>query len=206
MVLKEGLAVISEFADLKTFAALQNSVRDRLCGSRALIPEHNRGFIIPYAKILRSYPAVAKFYESRVVAERISNLAGVRLYKTPSHDPSSCSILIYDQPGNRIGGHGDHSFYNGRRFTALLPLVNEHLSAQLVVRKAGRRIIIPAPPNTLVVFEGDIVRHAVTALGPNEFRVILSMTFCTNPMKRPVRALRSRIQGSADIGVRALWT
>src|SRR6476469_9796741 len=104
------------------FAVLQGSVSNRPPGKRVHIPTHKRGVTIPYAEIRRFYPEIARFYQSESLAGRISEIARVGVLHTPLHDQSSCSVLIYDQPGDRIGWHFDHNFYNGRHFTALLPL------------------------------------------------------------------------------------
>src|SRR5262249_46017771 len=130
---------------------------------------------------------------------------------TPLHDQSSCSILIYDRHGDRIGWHFDHNFYNGRHFTVLLPLVNEGpyagtlSSCRLFVKESGEVRMIPTPPNCLVVFEGAYIRHSVTALPKHQRRIILSMTFCTNPSSTPTRDLLRRFKDIAYFGLRALW-
>src|SRR5262245_46646349 len=103
--------------------------------------------------------------------QAVSAQAKERVRPTPDHDQSSCSILIYDQPGDHIGWHFDWNFYNGRHFTALLPLVNHDASgrgtssADLMVETSAGPELIPTPPNTLVVFEGALVRHCVRPLG-----------------------------------------
>jgi hypothetical protein len=210
--LKDEIAVIPGFADPRVFAVLQSAVLRRPPGKRVHIPTHKRGVTIPYAEIQRSYPEIARFYQNESLACRISETVRVGLLHTPLHDQSSCSVLIYDQPGDRIGWHYDHNFYNGRHFTALLPLVNEHVSerrlssAELMVRTRRGDITVPTPPNSLVLFEGAFVRHTVTPLGSDERRVILSMTFCSNPTTGPLRDLQRRFKDIAYLGLRALWT
>ena len=108
--------------------------------------------------------------------------------------------------------HYDHNFYHGRHFTVLLSLVNRHLtedrlsSAQLLIRRERREIIVPTPPNTLIVFEGARVFHKVTRLEANERRIVLSMTFCTRPQASVVKGVLRRCKDVAYFGVRALWT
>jgi hypothetical protein len=212
MCLLEGIATISDFADAKTFAVLKDSFLLRPSGLRVHIPTHKRGVTIPYSEIRRSFPDIARFYQSEQLARRISEATGIAVLPTPFRDQSSCSVLIYERPGDRIGWHYDHNFYNGRHFTALLPLVNEHTlyrrlsSAELVARTRTTTRIIPTPPNTLVLFEGAIVRHTVTPLGPAERRVVLSMTFCADPTTTPLRNLQRRFKDIAYLGIRALWT
>ena len=55
----------------------------------------------------------------------VATIAGVdTLVPTPLHDQSSCSVLVYEKPGDHIGWHYDHNFYKGRHFTVLIPIVN----------------------------------------------------------------------------------
>jgi hypothetical protein len=210
--LKDGIAVIPAFADPNTFSTLKNSIMSRPLGLRVHIPAHKRGVTIPYSFVRETHPEIACFYQSDALSKRISEVVGARVVRTPLHDQSSCSILIYEREGDRIGWHYDHNFYNGRHFTALLPMVNEDSarrrlsSAELVVKTPGGATMIPTPPNTLVLFEGAVVRHTVTPLGAKETRIILSMTFCANPTTRLFLDLQRRFKDIAYIGIRALWT
>jgi len=210
--LKDGIAVIPAFADPDTFSALKDSVINRPMGMRVHIPAHKRGVTIPYSDIRATHPEIARFYQNDALAERMSRVINARVMPTPLNDQSSCSVLIYEREGDRIGWHYDHNFYNGRHFTALLPLVNENRleqglsSAELVVKTRCGTGTVLTPPNTLVLFEGAIVRHTVTPLRANERRIILSMTFCANPTTRPLLNLQRRFKEIAYIGIRALWT
>jgi len=210
--LKGGIAVIPAFADPETFQILRDSVLNRPLGMRVHIPAHKRGVTIPYSDVRETHPEVARFYQGEALAERISGIVETRVVPTPLYDQSSCSVLIYEKEGDRIGWHYDHNFSNGRHFTALLSLVNESRirqclsSAELVVQTAAGMKTIPTPPNTLVLFEGAVVRHTVTPLRSNEKRIILSMTFCANPTTRPLLDLQRRFKDIAYIGIRALWT
>ena len=112
---------------------------------------------------------------------------------------------------DHIGWHFDHNFYRGRHFTVLLCLMNEDRvhgglsSAHLQARIDGVEEITPTPPNTLVVFEGAHVLHSVTGLGPEQTRIQLSMTFCTDPSALWFKSVIRRIKDTAYFGVRALW-
>jgi hypothetical protein len=53
--------------------------------------------------------------------------------------------------------------------------------AVLKARVGGREIGISTAPNTLVVFEGALVHHQVTPIHDGERRIILSMTYSTDP-------------------------
>jgi hypothetical protein len=94
----------------------------------------------------------------------------------------------------------------------LLPLVNHHLhedrlsSAQLVIRQDDREVMVPTPPNTLIMFEGAKVFHKVTRLEEDELRVMLSMTFCTRAQASLLKGTIRRFKDIAYFGVRALWS
>jgi len=70
--------------------------------------------------------------------------------------------------------------------------------------KEGERAI-PTPPNTLIVFEGAKVRHRVTALAEGERRIVLSMTYCTDPRNSRLQEAARRVKDTAYFGLRALW-
>jgi len=210
--MRDGISITPHFAELVTFMSLRNSVINDLSGKRVHIPAHKRGVTIPYAEVRQRFPGIAHYYQSEFLSDRISRASRTQVLPTPMHDQSSCSLLIYDRPGDRIGWHYDHNFYNGRHFTALLSLVNEHRyeprlsSAELVIATHDGPVAVPTPPNTLVLFEGAVVRHTVTPLGPDERRIILSMTFCCNPTATPLRDVQRRFKDIAYLGLRALWT
>src|SRR5262249_22059737 len=150
---------------------VKEALKNCPAAKRVHIPQHKRGETVSYDLLRRSAPQIVAFYQSRELSKVIADITGVHVMGTPLRDQSSCSLLIYDHPGDHIGWHYDYNFYNGRHFTVLLSLINEHRgeqslsSAKLLVKKRGREEEIPTPPNTLVVFEGVHVCHCVTALG-----------------------------------------
>lgn len=179
---------------------------------RSYIPGHKQGGTIAYEHLHHLAPELVTFYQSQVLRDLVSAIVGVSVVPTPLHDQSSCSLLVYDRPRDHIGWHYDHNFYRGRHFTVLLCLVNEDRvhgglsAAHLQARIDGQDEVIPTPPNTLVIFEGAQVLHRVTGLGPEQTRVQLSMTFCTDPTAPWFKSLIRRGKDVAYFGVRALWT
>jgi hypothetical protein len=151
-------------------------------------------------------------YHCADLKEFISRLVGVRVQPTPIHDQSSLSLLFYDRPGDHIGWHYDHSFYRGLHFTVLIGLTNEGRGAdglshaKLQARVAGREIAVSTAPNTRIVFEGSRVRHRVTPILVGERRLVLSMTYCTDPRSYWWQGIWRRLKDTAFFGVRALWT
>ena len=209
MPFEEKLAAIRNFLPDAEFAALRETAERHCDGQRVHIAGHKRGATISYQQLRRDAPRIVTFYESAKFHGAIATIVGENVMPTPMRDQSSCSLLIYDRPGDRIGWHYDHNFYNGRHFTALLSLVNERAgapglsSSRLVVRKDNREAEISTPPNTLVVFEGGYIYHGVTALNPGERRIILSMTFCTDPTTTRLKDFTRRVKDIAYFGLRA---
>ena len=206
------LASLNGFLPLPILEHLRAVVAGTRQDERSYIPGHKQGGTISYEHLHRLAPELVAFYQSQVLRELVSNVVGVPVVNTPLHDQSSCSLLVYDRPRDHIGWHFDHNFYRGRHFTVLLCLVNEDRvhgglsSAHLQARIDGAEEIIPTPPNTLVIFEGAQVLHRVTGLGPEQTRIQLSMTFCTDPSAPWFKSVIRRIKDTAYFGVRALWT
>ena len=80
------------------------------------------------------------------------------------------------------------------------------IHAVAIVAIIAREIGISTAPNTLVVFEGALVHHQVTPILEGERRIILSMTYCTDPRAHWWQAASRRIKDTAFFGIRALWT
>lgn len=177
---------------------------------RSFIPTHKKGSTLSYEAIHRHAPACLSFYHSPAVQEWVSGVVGQRVVPTPDQDQSSLSILCYRDPGDHINWHYDHNFYRGRHFTVLLSLVNEGpagLSQSRLERKSSRGVVeaVDTAPGTLVVFEGARVLHRASPLGPDELRLILSMTYCTDPRNNWWKETFRRVKDTAFFGLRALW-
>jgi hypothetical protein len=203
---------VQNFLPESIFAFLRSVAERQAESERVHIPVHKRGATISYHALHYCAPELIAFYLSPAFHAWCSEIIGERVHPTPLHDLSSCSLLIYDRPNDHIGWHFDLNFYRGRHFTALLSLVNTDSkgtgvsSANLLVRQNGDDTIIPTPPNTLVLFEGAETYHSVTPLRERERRIILSMTFCTNPSASGLQTFERRVKDIAYFGLRALWT
>lgn len=195
-----------------TLAHLQTEVL-KLCDTeRSYLPMHKQGGTIAYETLHQAMPILVSLYQCKELQAICSKIVGEKLVPTPLHDQSSCSLLVYEKPGDHIGWHYDHNFYNGRHFTVLLPLINKHLktgdlsSAQLKAKLHGEEVVVETPPNTLVLFEGAKVLHKATPLADNELRILLSMTYCTTPTASLPKSIARRIKDISFFGIRALWT
>jgi hypothetical protein len=191
---------------------LRDAAERQAHAKRVNIPIHKRGEAISYHELEDSAPELIAFYHSPELRQWCSDVIGERVQPTPSHDMSSCSLLIYDRPNDHFAWHHDINFYKGRHFTALLSLVNTDASgagvssAKLRIREKEGDSVIPTNANTMVLFEGAYVYHSVTRLGEGERRIILSMTFCTNPAASALQTFIRRGKDIAYFGLRALWS
>lgn len=204
---------IADFLPESTFKALQQEAIQHKRVERNYYPVHKKGGTIAYEELHFSSPHILAFYHAPQLHNVCSAIVGERLVPTPVDDQSSCSLLFYKESGDHIGWHYDYDFYNGRHFTVLIPLVNQHnenpeqlSSAELYIMQNNQEIMVPTPPNTFILFEGQHVYHKVSKLKENETRILLSMTFCTNPKASLVKSTARRIKDTAFFGIRALWT
>lgn len=208
----KALVKVPDFLPAGVFARLRADILGLDAQERAHMPIMRRGATAAYETLIAEVPSVVAYYHSPDLMRFISRVVGAPVEPTPINDQNSLSILHYDRPLDHIGWHYDHNFYRGRHFTALLTIVNEGSGkgglsrAVLTARLDGQAIAIPTEPNSLVLFEGALVRHKVTPLREGERRVLLSMTCCTDPRARLWQGIARRFKDTAYYGVRALWT
>jgi hypothetical protein len=194
------------------FAALKAEAERMAMPERSFVPAHKKGGTVAYETLIASAPAIVALYHSRAFQAFISRLVGVAIRPTPINDQSSLSVLVYDKPGDHIGWHYDHNFYRGRHFTVLIMLTNAGHAAgglshgETRARIGGQEVAVRAAPNTLTVFEGARVFHKATPVEADEQRLVLSMTYCTDPRSLWWQGVSRRIKDTAYFGIRALWT
>ncbi len=209
---EDRLAVVPHPVPDQTLAALRAAAERRGGVERSFVPTHKQGGTVAYEDLHRFAPEIIAFYQSDYLRRLVSSVVGAPVLPTPLHDQSSCSLLVYEKPKDHIGWHYDHNFYNGRHFTVLLPLVNRDATgdglaaAELWARLPEGDRRVPTPANCLVVFEGAKILHKATRLGEGELRILLSMTFATDPSATLAKGVARRFKDVAFYGVRALWT
>ncbi len=209
---EDRLALVSDFLPMEALAALKAEAEKLIAPERSYIPTHKKGGTVAYETLITNAPCIVSCYHSRALMDFVSRIVGVRVVPTPIFDQSSLSLLSYDRPGDHIGWHYDHNFYRGRHFTVLLALDNRGRAdgglshATLKARTGGRELSVTTAPNTMVVFEGAAVRHKVTPILEGERRLVLSMTYCTNPAASWRQGASRRMKDTAFFGMRALWT
>jgi hypothetical protein len=220
----DRLVTLPDLLPVQTFATLRAEAERLATPERSFVPAHKKGGTVAYENLIMSAPAIVALYHSKDFSDFISRLIGVPVRPTPIYDQSSLSLLFYDKPGDHIGWHYDHNFYRGRHFTVLLMIANaghaadglSHGETRARIRgpepqqenrqEARNEIAVRAAPNTLTVFEGAQVRHKATPVEAGEVRLVLSMTYCTDPRALWWQGASRRIKDTAYFGIRALWT
>jgi hypothetical protein len=206
------LAAIDDFLAEAQWRNVRQAIDALSETERSYLPTHKKGGTIAYETLEAHTPALVRLYRSAEMRTRVSRITGLTVVPTPLHDQSSCSVLVYEKPGDHIGWHYDHNFYKGRHFTVLIPVVNRDRdgkglsAARLWAKIGGRDVEIATPPNRLIVFEGAKVRHRVTPIAEGERRVVWSMTYCADPRNSAWQGVARRVKDTAFFGLRALWT
>lgn len=206
------LASIDSFLPESEFEALRSEILTLVKTERNYIPAHKKGGTIAYDTLRKTAPLTTALYTNSAYKEMLSSIVGVKLQETPEKDNSSLSVLFYERPGDHIGWHFDHNFYRGRHFTVLIPIENrghqtDGLSAaHLLVKRTPDDFLISTPPNKLIVFEGAKTLHKVTPIEEGERRVVLSMTYTTDPRSFALLNFIRKVKDTAFFGLRALWS
>jgi hypothetical protein len=207
----KGLFVGSGVLSGATFQKIISDIESHARTERSYLPTHKKGGAIAYDTLREKIPAIVELYLSDEMQALISRVTGVKVKPTPTTDKSSCSLLVYEEPGDHIGWHFDHNFYKGRHFTVLIPIVNRNAggtglsAARLIAKQSDSEVVIETPPNAIIVFEGAKLRHKVVPISAGERRVVLSMTYCTDPRNSVVQESMRRVKDTAFFGIRTLW-
>lgn len=206
------LAHFEDVLPADQFEAVRAEIETLVDTERSYLPAHKKGGTVAYETLIAKAPRVVGLYRSPALTELVSSILGEPVKPTPLNDQSSCSILFYERPGDHIGWHYDHNFYLGRHVTVLIPIINRNTSgdglseARLEARFGDQIEVVETPPNGFVMFEGQVVLHRVTPIAAGERRVMLSMTFATDPRSSIAQGIKRRIKDTAFFGPRALWT
>jgi len=168
--------------------------------NRNYLPGHKKGGSVSRHTIERLAPAIASLYRSRALIELLEGISGDRLLPCPPDDPHGYALYYYTKPGDHIGWHYDTSYYDGRRYTLLLGVLDEsscRLDYELHTREPGAAVVagsLQIPPGGIVFFDGDKLRHRITPLGDHEIRVSLTFEYVTDPGMRPWLRLFSNLK------------
>jgi hypothetical protein len=209
----DGAALHDEFKRQGAFLTLTDflpaSVTAQLIAeSRALdgevnrnyLPGHKKGGSVSRHTIDRLAPAIATLYRSQELIGFLERTCGEALLPCPPDDPHAYALYYYAREGDHIGWHYDTSYYEGRRYTLLLGVIDEsscRLDYELHTREEGVAVVagsLETTPGGLVFFDGDKLRHRITPAADGDYRVSLTFEYVTNPGMRPWRRLISNLK------------
>jgi len=180
--------------------------------NRNYLPGHKRGGSVSRHTIDRLAPYIAELYRCPALLDWLSRLSGERLQFSPDDDPHAYALYFYTRAGDHIGWHYDTSYYAGRRYTLLLGVIDQsscRLDYELHTREKGATVVpgsVKIPPGGLVFFDGDALRHRISALGEGEMRVSLTFEYVTDPRMHPWRRFISNMKDAlAYFGFRQVF-
>src|SRR5262249_54241669 len=170
-------------------AASARSLTDQ--ANRSYLPGHKQGGSVSRYTIDRLAPIIAQLYRSKPLVGLLEEIRGHPLVPCPDNDPHASALYYSPRPGDHIGWHYDTSYYDGRRYTLLLGVVDDsscRLEYVLHTRDPGmpqQPGSVRTPPGGLVVFDGDKLRHPITPLHASEIRKSLTFQYGSGPVLRP---------------------
>jgi hypothetical protein len=179
--------------------------------NRNYLPGHKKGGSVSRHTIDRLAPAIAQLYRSKALIAFLEKTCGEALQPCPPDDPHAYALYYYSKSGDHIGWHYDTSYYEGRRYTLLIGVIEEsscRLDYELHTRETEVPVeahSIQTTPGGLVFFDGDKLRHRITPCGADEFRVSLTFEYVTDPGMKPWRRVLSNLKDAfAYFGFRQL--
>ncbi|WP_425495874.1 HalD/BesD family halogenase [Paraburkholderia bonniea] len=180
--------------------------------NRNYLPGHKQGGSVSRHTIDQFAPFIAELYRSPGLIAWLEKLSGDTLQLSPADDPHAYALYYYTRAGDHIGWHYDTSYYDGRRYTVLLGVIDQsscRLDYELHTRDPDRPDepgSVQIPPGGLVFFDGDKLRHRITPAAANEMRVSLTFEYVTHPTMRPWRRFISNMKDAiAYFGFRQVF-
>jgi hypothetical protein len=168
--------------------------------NRNYLPGHKQGGSVSRHVIDEVAPFITDLYRSPALLDWLGRLAGEPLQVSPIDDPHAYALYFYTRAGDHIGWHYDTSYYEGRRYTVLLGVIDEsscRLEFELHTREPGVAVVpgsVQIPPGGMVFFDGDRLRHRITPLRAGEMRVSLTFEYLTDSKMRFGRRLISNMK------------
>lgn len=168
--------------------------------NRNYLPGHKKGGSVSRHTVDKLAPGIARLYRSQALIGLLEEVSGDRLLPCPPDDPHGYALYYYTRPGDHIGWHYDTSYYDGRRYTLQLGVMDEsscRLDYALHTRGPGATVAtssLQIKPGGVVFFDGDKLRHRITPLGEHAMRVSLTFEYVTDPGMRPWLRLFSNLK------------
>ncbi len=196
----DGEHVILEELVPRAFVARALAEIDTARKTRSSIPWFRSAAHVGWRALQRIAPISTAIYRSAVFVDWMTALVGKPMQLKHPSDDHACATYEYERAGDHMRFHYDTcGCDDGASYSQLLSL-HDRSSQRLLVDlhtrdgKPVERRSLATPAGTLTVFCGSKVWHAVTPLGPGERRVILSMSYATDPTMPPWRWLFENIK------------
>src|SRR5579863_6545500 len=147
--------------------------------NRNYLPGHKAGGSVSRHTLDKLAPFIADLYRSEALIKWLEAITGDKLQLSPEDDPHAYALYFYTRSGDHIGWHYDTSYYEGRRYTLLLGVIDDsscRLDYELHTREKGASVVsasIKIPPGGLVLFDGDALRHRISPARQGETRISL---------------------------------
>jgi hypothetical protein len=168
--------------------------------TRSSIPWFRAAQHVGWRALQRVAPLSTAIYRSAVFVDWMTELVGKPMQLKHPSDDHACATYEYTRAGDHMRFHYDTcGCDDGASYSQLLSL-HDRSTQRLLVDLHTRdglpveRRSLATPAGTLTVFCGSKVWHAVTPLGPGERRVILSMSYATDPSMPPWRWLFENVK------------
>ena len=93
--------------------------------NRNYLPGHKQGGSVSRHTIDAKAPYIAELYRSKALIGFLEKITGDTLLPSPDDDPHAYALYYYTKPGDHIGWHYDTSYYDGRRYTLLIGVIDD---------------------------------------------------------------------------------
>jgi hypothetical protein len=180
--------------------------------NRNYLPGHKQGGSVSRHTIDMLAPVIAELYRSPALMQWLEAITGEKLQPSPADDPHAYALYYYTREGDHIGWHYDTSYYAGRRYTLLFGVLDDsscRLDYELHTRTPGAQPVpgsVQYPPGSIVLFDGDKLRHRVTPSRAGETRISLTFEYVTDAHMRPWRRFVSNMKDAiAYFGFRQVF-
>ena len=139
---------------------------------------------ISFEELHKNFDGFVELYYSQELKTFLEKKIQKIINRPPLSDKNCCSLLLYTKKGDFIDWHYDYSSYYGKRITILITLVNENYETgelsdnEFIYLENNVEKKIKCKPNSIVIFDGEHIKHKSTPIDNNQKRVLISMTFC----------------------------
>ena len=123
---RQPFLYLDTFLPADAHAKLADAARAMQAGlNRNYLPGHKQGGSVSRHTIDEQAPYIAELYRSKALISFLEKVTGDKLMLSPDDDPHAYALYYYTKPGDHIGWHYDTSYYDGRRYTLLIGVIDE---------------------------------------------------------------------------------